>query len=98
MSTYEDSAPTLSKFITEEQFKADFPEPVADEVEQVDPEPGQKIALYDYIKASFATGRKRIEVVRVARDLGVPLWWVRLAAREIRAAYAAVWAPEVEQP
>jgi hypothetical protein len=91
MGKYEDAAPTLSQFVDEETFRADFPPKVEPaQAPAAEPTQDKKRAVYDHIKAVFATGRRSVEVRRVAKDLKVPAEFVLSLFKQVKAAYAAV--------
>lgn len=97
MSTpYEEAAPKLSTFVDEVTFMADFPPPSAPPPPAPAPIAAKKRALYDHVKAIYATGSRKVPLHKTAATVGVPVGWVKIIVEEITAALAVVHAVEPE--
>ncbi len=96
MSEYTEAAPNLSKLVDQAAFEKDFPEPVPPKPPVTTTTGAKKAALYAYVKAIYATGSRKVPLIRTAVAVGVPVLWVRIIVREIEAAIAAVYSEDVE--
>jgi len=86
MSKYEDIAPNVSKVIDQASFTADFPPPPEPEPEP--PAPAAALALQLYQRIRDGIKERSVPHFEIARDLGIPVRWVRVFHREIQRALA----------
>lgn len=90
--SYEDAAPTLSQFIDEVTFTADFPEPPDPPEPPGDPDNARKLALYAAFRDEYNANGGVVALARLARTMNVPIRWCRLLMEETRAAMAEIYA------
>lgn len=89
--SYEDVAPNISQLATEAQFKASFPKPPPPPEPLPDPNADQKLELLMAYRDEYNSNGGAVDLRRLAKRVGVPLWWARVCDREVRAAIAEVY-------
>jgi len=86
MSDYITAAPTVSELVDEQQFGKDFPAPVEASPPAESVTIDQRRAVYEHIRAVYATGATKVAIIQTARALQVPTSLVKRTLREIAAA------------
>jgi len=94
--SYEEAAPNVSQLKTEAQFMVDFPEPPEPSSGPGAPNAAKKAELYDAYLAEYTASGGAVQLVLLAKQVGVPRRWAEILDAEVRAAIAELYAPAEE--